>query len=281
MRVTRLLFTIAVLAGCDRPTPRVVCHNSNCVEPTDPEDDDTLPAMRESLALTIGGRPAIDGIEIDTFWRASDSMCLFAHDLDAARSTLAMEAADELADYIAATPVLTASPGPFRVFIELKAHVDVAKTVRHTPEQRTQHADCVWKLYTRIADAAAANAREVEVVFESFNPALLQEMIERAPKDTPIPYLFDAIYGIPHPLDSETRPLSDYAGLPISIVEIHPQWIHDAQWEGFLSEQRARKLETVFWMFSATVETFGAIEQYEPDWVGTSEARLMRRWLDR
>jgi len=117
---------------------------------------------------------------------------------------------------------------------------------------------------------------EIEIVYESFNPALLQEMIDRVPKDTPVPYLFDAIYGIPHPLDSETRPLSDFAGLPISIVEIHPQWIHDAQWDGLLSQN----VETVFWMFSATVETFAAIEQYEPDWVGTSEATLLRRWLE-
>jgi hypothetical protein len=34
-------------------------------------------------------------------------------------------------------------------------------------------------------------------------------------------------------------------------------------------------------MFSTTVEHLAAIEQYEPKIVNTSEARLMRRWLDR
>ena len=66
-------------------------------------------------------------------------------------------------------------------------------------------------------------------------------------------------------------------GIPIDIVEIHPQWIQDAQWEGL----RSQGVQIVFCTFSATVETFPAIEQYEPDIVGTSEARLMVRWLER
>jgi hypothetical protein len=70
--------------------------------------------------------------------------------------------------------------------------------------------------------------------------------------------------------------LNEFAGIPIDIVEIHPQWIHDAQYEGL----RSLGVEIVFWTFSATVETFAAIEQYEPEAVGTSEAQLLVRWLD-
>ena len=114
-------------------------------------------------------------------------------------------------------------------------------------------------------------------VFALFEPKLLAEVIATTPSATPINYKFDAFYGIPKPLDSETRPLSDYTGLPITIVEMHPQWIHDAQYEALLTLD----VEVLFWMFSATVETFDAIEQYEPEMVVTSEARLMRRWLDR
>lgn len=277
MRATSALLVAlaATAAACDRPDVRVICHNSNCVEPTNPENDDTLPALRESLALQIAGRPAIDGTEIDTFWRAEDDSCLFAHDLDGARTTVASEAADVIAQHVADNAVLTASGEPFRVFIELKAHVAAAKSVRHTPAQRTLHADCVWSVYGTIADAAVANAREVEVVFASFAPELLRAVVARAPALLPLPYKLDAFYGIPRPLDSETRPLSDYAGLPIEIVEMHPQWIHDAQFEGV----RSQGLEVMFWMFSATVETFAAIEQYEPEMVVTSEARLLRRWL--
>ncbi len=264
------------LAGCDRPVVRVICHNSNCVEPTVPSNDDTLPALRDSLALEIGGKPAIDGTEIDTFWRAEDDTCLFAHDLEGARSTLITEAADEIAAHIAANPVLTASGEPFRIFIELKAHVAAAKTARHTPEQRTKHADCVWGVYTTLADAAVANGREIDIVFASFSPELLHEVVARAPASLPVPYLLEAFYGIPKPLDSETRPLGDYAGLDIEVVEIHPQWIHDAQYEGLVSSG----IEINFWMFSATIETFAAIEQYEPAMVVTSEASLIRRWLE-
>ncbi|MGE0550918.1 MAG: hypothetical protein AB7O24_33170 [Kofleriaceae bacterium] len=265
------------LGACDRPTPRLLCHNANCVEPTDPAQDDSLPTLRESLALMIAGKPAIDGIEIDIFWRGVDATCLFAHDLDDERSTLATEVADELAAHIAAHDVLTASPGPFRVNIELKPHVAPSKTARHSPEQRTMHADCVWDVYNRIATAAVANGRDVEIVFGSFEPALLRAMMERAPASTPLRYLYSAFYGIPRPLDPQTRhPISDYTGIPITLVEAHPQWINDAQHEGLLSQD----VEVLFWMFSATVETFQAIEQYEPDWVGTSEATLMRRWLE-
>jgi hypothetical protein len=39
-------------------------------------------------------------------------------------------------------------------------------------------------------------------------------------------------------------------------------------------------LDLVFWMFSATAETFAAIDRYEPAMVETSEARLMRGWLE-
>ena len=101
-------------------------------------------------------------------------------------------------------------------------------------------------------------------------------IIARKPSTTPIPYKLDTFYGIPKPLSNETRPLSDYAGIPIDIIEIHPQWLNDAQWEGV----RSQGFEVVFWMFSATVETFAAIEQYEPESVGTSEAQLMVRWLE-
>jgi hypothetical protein len=280
MRSLSSLYLVALacagIAACDRPSVRVICHNSNCVEPTDPHSDDTIPALEKSLALQLHGKPAIDGTEIDVFWRAADDACLFAHDLESETHSPITEAADVLAAHFATAPVLTASGEPFRVFIELKAHVAAEKTVRHTPAQRAQHVACVWGIYDTIANAAVANGREIEIVFSSFSPDLLRDLVAQAPASLPVPYLLDAFYGVPRPLDSETRPLGDYAGLPIDIVEIHPQWIHDAQFEGLLSQD----VEVMFWMFSATVETFAAIEQYEPAMVVTSEANLMRRWLE-
>ena len=52
------LLAVLALAACDRPDVLVICHNANCVEPTNPALDDTIPALRESLALTMNGLPA-------------------------------------------------------------------------------------------------------------------------------------------------------------------------------------------------------------------------------
>lgn len=277
MRTTSLALLALLAAGCDRPVVSVICHNANCVEPTNPEDDDTLPAMRESLALEIAGKPAIDALEIDSFWRGSDDTCLLAHDLSSPRNTPITDAAALIADHIMTAPLLTRHGGAFRIFLELKTKTDPGESKEHTATQRTMHADCVWGVYATIADAAMVSGRDVEVVFSSFSPALLREVIARTPPTTPIPYKLDTFYGIPAPLNSETSPLDEFHGIPIDIVEIHPQWIHDAQWEGL----RSQGVQIVFWTFSATVETFAAIEQYEPEMVGTSEARLMVRWLER
>ena len=263
------------LAACDRPDVLVVCHNSNCAEPADPDMDDTIVALRESLALQLDGRPVIDGIELDLFWRGADGVCLLAHDLNGGITDLAGDAAAVVADHLATAGELTAGGGPLNVFIELKAHVGADTSARHTPAQRVQHARCAWEVYARIADAAVANGRELQVFFASFGPELLREMIAQRPASVPFEPRYEAFYGIPRPLDSETRPLSDYAGLPISLVEFHAQWIHDAQYEGVISAG----IDVGVFMFSATVETFAVIEQYQPTFVNTSEARLLRRWL--
>ncbi|MBA3462890.1 MAG: hypothetical protein H0T46_23240 [Deltaproteobacteria bacterium] len=273
----RGLCSLALLVACDIPQPAVICHNGNCVEPTDAQADDTIEALRASLALEYKGRPAFDGIELDSFWRAEDSTCLYAHDLDAARATPALEPAMELAAHFAEPGDITYSGGPFEISLELKTHVAVSHTARHTPEQRTQHAMCAWEMYAVIADGAVANNRDVVVVFSSFEGALLREIMATAPFSRPIPHQYAGILGVPAPLDPQSQELSTYEGVPLSAFEIHDQWIHDAQWEALLSMD----VEIVFWMFSATAETFEAIQQYEPDKLVTSEARLMRRWLDR
>jgi hypothetical protein len=279
MRATRLLVAViaVVASGCDdREVTRVICHNANCVEPTDPELDDTLGAMQESLALRISGRPAIDALEVDSYWRGSDDTCLFAHDLVKPRTTTIDEMTTELATYITSGAELGRHAGPFRIYFELKQHVDPDEAVKHNDAQRIAHVDCAWRAYEMIANASMVSGREIEFVFSSFSPALLREIMVRKPPSTPIPFLLDTFYGIPKPLSGETQPLDDFAGIPLDIVEIHPHWIHDAQIEGLNS----LGLEIVFWTFSATTETFNAIDQYEPDAVGTSEAQLMVRWLE-
>jgi hypothetical protein len=267
----RIALSLLALLACDRPSTLVICHNSNCAEPTDPENDDSIAALTESLALEVDGVPAIDGTEVDLFWRVTDDTCIFAHDLVNAKGELASEAATVIATHLAAPG------GKFHLFIEAKDFVDAAKTVHHTPEQRRLHARCVWDFYKSVSDAALANGRDLDVFIASFGPEMLKEIIAQTPPSLPFPVRYEAFYGIPRPLDSETRPLSDYAGIPITFVEMHSQWINDAQYEGLISSG----IDVGFFMFSATEEHFAAIRQYEPIIVNTSEARLMRRWLAR
>lgn len=274
----RIICSAALLLfACDRPQVLVVCHNSNCAEPTDPENDDSIGALNKSLALRLDGNPVIDGTEFDLFWRASDDTCLFAHDLDNPTGETAADAAEALATYFATPGPITATGGPFQVFIELKDFVDTAKTQHHTPEQRVLHAQCAWSFYQRVADAAVMNGREIEVTVASFGPEMLKEHIAQAPATVTFPPRYEAFYGVPKPLDAETRPLGDYAGIPITFVELHSQWINDAQYEALLSSG----IDIGFFMFSTTVEHLAAIEQYEPQVINTSEATFMRRWLDR
>ncbi|MEO8700440.1 MAG: hypothetical protein ABI867_10365 [Kofleriaceae bacterium] len=272
----RTSLLVLALAACDRPDAIVICHNANCAEPADPEHDDTIDAMRESLALELDGKPVIDGIEVDTFWRGADDVCLYAHDLDN-DLTPAIEPANELAAHFARPGPITFGDVPFHVFIELKSHVSADKTDVHTPAQLALHAQCAWQLYGVIAGAAVANDREVVVVFGAFNPDLERAVLAAQPASVPVPFTLEAIQGIPEPLDNQTHSLEDYRGLPITLVEFHAQWILDAQYE----TMQSLGLDMGVFMFSATAETFAVIEQYAPKYIVTSEARLMRRWLER
>lgn len=273
MRATSLVFAF-VAAACDRPPALVICHNANCAEPTDPERDDTIEALRESLALEREpGVPMFDGIELDTFWRGSDNVCLYAHDLDFDQ-TPALEPVAELEAFFARAP---GRSNPFYIAVELKSHVSSDKTELHSDEQLALHADCAWQLYAVIVESAERNDREVVMLFEAFRPALLRAVIAATPAELPMPVEYAAIQGVPSPLDNQTRPLSEYAGIPLSYVEFHAHWILDAQYEAV----RSLGAEMAMFMFSATGETFATIEQYRPALIFTSEATLMRRWLDR
>jgi hypothetical protein len=279
-RVVARLSVLAALAcagACDLPHPLVICHNANCGEPTDPARDDTLPAFRESLALTENGRPVIDGIELDSFLRGSDNVCLYAHDIsDRTENTPATAPAVELAAHFAKPGPITFADTPFLVLLELKAFVSTNTKDHHSAEQLVLHAKCAWDIYEIISKAAIDNDREVIIEFQSFGPELLQAVLDNVPGATPTPYKLGAIQGVPSPFDDQSRPLRDYSGLPISDIQFHPLWMLDAQHEAALTSGA----EISFFWFSTTSEVFAAIRKFRPDAVDTSEARLMRRWLE-
>ncbi len=271
------LVALAALGACDRPQPLVVCHNANCAEPVDPASDDTLDALRASLALELDGRPVIDGVELDSFWRGADGMCLFAHDLDGANEPPATAPALELATYFARSGPISYSDKPFTILLELKSHVSADKADRHTPEQRASHAACAWEIYAVIASAAVAHNRDVHVLFSAFAPELLTAVIAATPASTPVAFGYSAIQGVPAPLDNQTRPLGDYAGIPLEVIEFHANWLLDAQYEATLGY----RAKLAMFVFALTGESLASIEQYDPYFVSTNEARLLRRWLNR
>lgn len=282
-----LALAACALSACDRPRSLIVCHNANCAEPADPARDDTLGALRESLALEHDGRPAIDGVELDSFLRGADDTCIYAHDLENTQdSPPATAPAMVLAEHFERPGPISFTEGePFQVFLELKSHVS-ASTDRHTPEQRVLHAQCAWQVYEIVAAAAVANDREVRVTISAFAPELLQAVLDQQPPLMPVPFRLGVVQGVPAPLDDQTRPLDDYRALPIGLFEFHAQWLLDAQYEAFASYRNARAtpdapIDLALFMFTATVETFDAVDRYEPQMIVTNEARLFRRWLER
>ena len=278
-----LYFALSVIAGCtDDYDPLLICHNANCVEPANPAEDDSIEALRASLALTRAGRPVIDGVEVDTFWFGAEDRCIFAHDLESDTDIEATRAAEVLNEALLARldsgKPLTRTGAPFALFVELKGHVG-SEAELHTSAQRTAHAACAMELATIVADAAAAREHEVEIAFTSFEPALLTAVTS----SPAYPALADAatirlgaLQGIPAPLDGQSRPL-DRFGPEVDFVDIHPQWVTESELQAYAS----RNWDLAYWMFSVTPETFDAIERDRPRWITTSEATTFARWLDR
>jgi hypothetical protein len=295
MSSTRTNLGIALLArlalascGPMDPQPAIVCHNSNCVEPPNPAQDDSPEALRASLAAAADdGSPILDGMELDLFFRGSDGQCVFAHDLDQENPTRAVDAAAIVADFFTAPrPAgrkVTRSGGPYWVFLELKAQVGKTKTELHTEAQRAAHAQCALDVLSVLASGARAGGVPLRVRFTSFSPDLLRAVglaLKNASftNDDAVSAGLGAIAGVLPPLDSGTIPIDQFDGdIGVDMVTVHAQWMRDAAYQAY----RSRGWEIGFWMFSATPETYDAIELYEPKWVTTNEARTVSRWLSR
>ena len=281
------VFMALWLVGCGGQTesPAVVCHNANCVDPPDPERDDSPEALRESLALTDdAGQPMLDGMELDLFWRAADEQCVFAHDLDQESPALAVDAAAIVGDWLK-TPrtKATRTGGPYWVFLELKAQVGKTKTEVHTPAQRAAHAQCALDVLGVLADGARAGNVPLRVRITSFSAELLEASAVALKQSMwmngdDVAVGLGVIQGVLQPLDGGTRPLDDYPDdLGIDMVTAHAQWMRDSMYQAYSSRGWAVGL----WMFSAVPETYDAIEMFEPKWITTSEAKTLTRWLAR
>lgn len=288
--ISGLALGLAGLLSCGpvlQSEPLIICHNSNCVEPTDPAADDSVASLQASLAMhDEAGRPLIDGVEFDTFWDGTNARCLFAHDLSGEAQEDAVVAVQTLQDFWQRQrdrhlPLGRQLDLDFVVFIEMKGHVGEAKTDKHSPEQLALHAACVMDLVEDMAASARTLGISLDVTTTSFEPLLLTAMQDEKTarawqNDDALRLHSGAILGIPVPLDSQTLPL-DAFGLDtgVDMVTAHPHWLHSADRQAIASRDWALGL----WMFSAVPETLQAIEDWSPRWVTTSEAHLVHRWL--
>jgi hypothetical protein len=274
------LICLGAPACVDRPKRTwVMCHNANCAGPPDPERDDRLESLSESLALTYEGRPLLDGVEIDVFWHGAAGRCLFAHDLDSAPSAVdARVAAEAIADYVR-------QPGPrsyngqlFAIRMELKGFVG-ALGDEHSDEQAALHAECALDLFALYERAAIDSNHAIVVIFDSSAPKLLNALVQRPrwPGRTasgPVAVRLSADFVDSTPSGLAFQRLGEFPD--VDDVVFHAGWINDAHYQAF----RSLDLQMTLWMFSATVETFDAVERFEPAAVLTSEAPLFRRWLE-
>lgn len=264
MRTACSLAVLAALAACDRPQPGIVCHNANCINP-DITRDDTPEAMRNSFALDV-----LDGMEWDTFWYAATNTCLFAHDLDHDTTIPARVAAEIVAENLAA------EPRPFTIIIDVKPHVGSSFDDRHTPEQLAAHVACALESAELVADAAAG--QPLTIAFNSAGPELLAALSvdpryaalgQRPAVETML------VADIFAPYADIVPRFSDFT-VPLDGIEYHPDFLTRPEYELYTSYG----LDLIQWSFVATPEAFDAIERYEPRFVITNEAVLMRRWED-
>lgn len=285
--IVSAVFTLSVGCVDDTWQPRVICHNANCKEPADPENDSLLFALDRSLELLdeTTGRPPFDGIEIDTFWWSESDRCLMAHDLDHPdEATDALEAAGRLEQTLTqrtedGTPI-TRHHDEFTVLIELKGHVTENKEDAHDEHQRRLHARCVVDMASLLIEGADTGGYDLEFIFMSFTPELLAEVAEAVDDEgldaTEHRIRLSALQGIRPPLDIQTLPLDEYPDdIGIDMVSTHPKWADGGDLQAYAS----RGWALGFWSFNLTPEVIDAVQRHRPDYVTTSHAPSFAGWL--
>jgi hypothetical protein len=266
-------------AGCiERPTDTLLlCHNSNCAEPHDPSKDDTVGAMMESLALADErGIPLIDGIELDVFQH--QGQCLYAHDVDHLDGHIELrDAVQMLADHLTTHPRPSHNGMRFNVKLELKPSVDGRGDF-------DAQITCSLDAYEILRTAALASGLPIEVVFDSYDPALLRGLTPRLPSaEAAIWPKLSLDFGIPPPLRADNYDL-DRLDVDLDVIEIHGSWITDTALRALRSRRQRdgrNIVDVTLWSFDLTRETLAQLSDIEPTFALTGQAQTLRAWLDR
>ena len=278
------LLVCAGLCSCwGRPADTlVVCHNAHCAEPTNPFQDDKLSSLDESLALNYQGRPLLDGLELDLLWEdetgESAGRCLFAHDRDHARPAVdALVAAEVIARYLEQPGEISWNGEIFLLRLELKGKV--ARLQKGADEiPALDLAGCALDLREVFYGAALRAGRQIEVIFDSSNPAVLRSLLDNdrfssRPPDGNLQTALSADFYDSTPSGLALQRLRDFPA--VDDVVFHGGWIREGHYQLF----RALGLDLTLWMYSATADNLSAIERLRPRAVLTSEATVLRRWL--
>lgn len=294
-KVVPILGFMVLVVGCvDQYEPRVICHNSNCLEPAEPENDSTFERLEASLELVDEetGRPPVDGMEIDTFWWGAQERCLVAHDLNHADSddeaqqwaVDATKAVDAINDVLARRAdegeALTRRADEYTFLIEMKGHVEASKDTAHSQRQLERHAACAVELGQLAIDRADDHGYDIEIIFMSFAPALL-EATANSPgfsllEEGDHRIRLSAIQGLPRPLDTQSESLDDYpVDIGIDMVSVHPKWTRNTDRQAFES----RNWELGYWSFDLVPEILDSIKSHQPGYITTSQAPSMAAWL--
>jgi hypothetical protein len=274
----RILLLTAALAGCslqphDAPEPYLTCHNSNCRH-SDPVRDDTVEALRESLALELQGRAMIDGTEIDLIWEPRGQRCVFEHDhVDAAGAPDASVPAAVLAAHLRDRGLLATWNGE-RFFLKLELKPGAAPDERQlSPEEMEALADCALARSGEVQAAADDAGLALTVLYESQDIPLLRVLRDR-------PGWRSDLAGRRGPRQFVVNPYRDVRGLESDVGVVTLNWweIRDGDYTRF-QDLKADGVDMMMGGFDATEKALGSYEDVSPTYINTNEAPLVRRWI--
>lgn len=236
--------------GCNRPSPVVICHNSNCTGALDPDRDDTLAALEQSLAL---GPAVLDGVEVDAVWQAG--ACHFAHEAGHRDAPLLAEPLHLIVEYLQqqGSPH---SGAAFTLLLELKS----------SSEADADLGKCAVQALDIFRPLAAT--MPIEVLVSSFDQKVLGSLALAHEDDLLHPKV-GAELGTTTKLSTINRHLDFVSTTP------------DALLSPAFASYRDQGFEVALWNEQVTPQFLDAVQFHTPQYVSVGEAAMMRGWIGR
>lgn len=278
MRASIALIYLGFAACVEPPPPApplVTCHNANCAY-TDPDRDDTIDALRESLALEVDGRALIDGMELDFLWDGVSKRCVFEHDLaNVAMAAPASEAVAIVADHLRTRGKQAVWNGErFIAKLELKAGTgpDLAAM---SPADMIELADCSLEAADTLEAAARDAGLEATTLFISYDADLLLGLADR-PRWQPARTGRGRARQLALPFEITDPRLIGSAG----VLNLDYRHTRDGDVATY-SRLHDEGVDVMVTAFELTESALAVIDYLAPPYINCNEAPIMRAWLDR